>query len=67
NFLAILTLLASHDPLLKQHLEGAPRNATLTSKTTQNDVIGVIKNLVQEKIASQVRSQERVFSIMADE
>ncbi|CAN7977914.1 unnamed protein product, partial [Ixodes persulcatus] len=67
NFLAILTLLASHDPLLKQNLEGAPRNETLTSKTTQNDVISVIKNLVQEKIASQVRSQERVFSIMADE
>lgn len=67
NFLAILTLLASHDPLLKQHLEEAPRNATLTSKTTQNDVISVMENLVQEKIASQVRSQERVFSIMADE
>lgn len=61
NFLAILTLLARHDPLLKRHLEEAPRNATLTSKGTQNEVISITKDLIKEKVAAQIRGSERVF------
>lgn len=67
--MAILTRLAKHDPLLKWNIKEAPRNAMLTPKDTQNfEVISTTKGLIQEKVAAQIRSIQRVFfSIVEDE
>ena len=35
---------AEHDQILAQHLANAPRNATYTSKTIQNELIEVVGN-----------------------
>ena len=43
-----------------------PRNATYKSKTIQNQIIGVLKDYVQEKIVNEVK-KTKYFSVMADE
>ena len=48
NFIAILRLLAESNPVLKEHLISGPQNAWYTSKTVQNEVIGVIADTICE-------------------
>ena len=45
------------------------KNASYTSKTTQNDLLGCIKDYIQEQIVFDVKSQEvwPFYGIMADE
>ncbi|CAN7982371.1 unnamed protein product, partial [Ixodes pacificus] len=67
NFIAIVNLIAEHDSRLRTHLDTAARNAKGTSKTTQNDLIDVIKTHIQASIAEKIAGESRVFSIIADE
>lgn len=48
NFIAILRLLAESNPQLREHLISGPENARHTSKTVQNEVIGVIADMIRE-------------------
>lgn len=48
NFIAIVRLLAKSNPDLKKHLELGPQNARYTSKTIQNEIIGVMANLIRD-------------------
>lgn len=68
NFLAMLTLIANHDPVLKAHLETPrQRNATYLSAHTQNEVIDIIgKRIIQKGIVEEI-VQARFYSIMVDE
>jgi hypothetical protein len=50
NFLAILNLLASHDDQLAQHVKGSSKNATYTSKSTQNEIINIIGHSIRKEI-----------------
>ncbi|XP_065915782.1 zinc finger MYM-type protein 1-like [Dysidea avara] len=66
NFLEILHLVAQHDPLVKCRIDHGPRNATYTTPDIQNDMLGVMAELMQEQIRNEVR-KAGVYSILADE
>ena len=68
NFLAILKLLATHDPVLKAHLETPrQRNSTYISPHIQNEIIDIIGNrMIQKSIVEEV-IQAHFYSIMVDE
>ena len=66
NFWAILNLLASHDMELAQHLEYAPKNATYTSKTIQNQLIEIIGQYIRKQILAGQKGKG-FYSIVADE
>ena len=57
----------SGDQILKDHLETAPRNATYTSNTTQNEIIVVIGDWIRNKIISGIQGKNKLFSVVADE
>ena len=56
----------SGDAVLAEGLEQASRNATYTSKTTQNEIIACVGELLQADISRRVR-EAKWYSIMADE
>lgn len=68
EILAMLTVMANHDPILKAHLESPhPRNATYISPHTQNEIIDIIgKKIIQNSIIIKV-IQACFYSIIADE
>lgn len=68
NFLAMLRLVANHDPVLKAHLETPrQRNTTYISPHTQNEIIDIIgKRMIQKSIVDEV-IQAHFYSIMVDE
>ena len=68
NFLAMLTVVPNHDPVLKAHLENPRlRDATYISPHTQNEIIDIIgKKIIQNSIIKEI-IQARFSSIMVDE
>jgi hypothetical protein len=56
----------SGDAVLAEGLEQASRNATYTSKTTQNEIIACAGELLQADISRRVR-KAKWYSIMSDE
>ena len=66
NFWAILNLLASHDKELADHLKNAPKNATYTSKTIQNEIIDIIGSHIRNQILEGMKGKG-IYSIIADE
>ena len=66
NFLEILHLVASHDPIVQQRLSGGPRNAIYTSPEIQNSLIHIMGELVTKTVCSEVHDAG-VFSVLADE
>ena len=66
NFVAIMRLLAEQNPALKEHLVSGPRNARYTSKTIQNEIIGIIADLIREYFHRCLKRSPR-FALIADE
>lgn len=66
NFIELLKFRAEHDHVLAQHLKYAPRNATYTSKTIQNEMIDVIGTVIRNDIIKEVKSS-KLYSVIADE
>ena len=66
NFLELVHFRASTDPVLAEHLLTAPRNATYTSKTIQNELIAVVGKALREEILDAIRNAT-YFAILADE
>ena len=56
----------SGDIILENHLRSAAKNATYTSKTTQNALISSIGHVIGQAVVKRVRSA-RFFSVLADE
>ncbi|XP_069700787.1 52 kDa repressor of the inhibitor of the protein kinase-like [Periplaneta americana] len=54
------------DQILHSHLKNAPKNSSLTSKTTQNDLINCCGTIIEKKIVEEV-NQSKYFSILVDE
>ena len=67
NFLAILNLLASRDGQLAEHLKGSSKNATYTSKSTQNEIINIIGQNIRKEILCGLQKGKAFYSIIADE
>jgi len=65
NFLEILDLVSRHDAL-KKRLSQGPRNAKYTSKSTQNEILECLAEMVREEIIKEVKESEH-FSILPDE
>ena len=68
NFLALMKLLAKHDPTINAHLESPKlRNASYISPHIQNELINIIgKNIIQKHLVNEVVSAKH-FLIMIDE
>lgn len=62
----ILNLVSKHDALVKNRLSQGPRNAKYTSKSTQNEILECLAEMVREEIIKEVKESEH-FSILADE
>ena len=66
NFLAMLKLIANHDPVLKAHLE-KPRQRNATSSHTQNEIIDIIgKRIIQKNIVREI-IRAQFYSVIVDE
>ena len=64
NFLAILELLANHDPVVEKKMN-AVRNAKYTSHQIQNEVLDKLAEMVRSTIIREKESQ--FFAVMEDE
>ena len=65
NFLAILDLLARHDPIVARRLHEGPQNAKYTHHSIQDNIIHVAALLIREQIA--VETNGNYYAIIADE
>lgn len=67
NFIALLDLIANFDERLNHHLEFGKKNCRYTSKTIQNQLITIIGNIIREEVTADLRVDDAVVSIIADE
>ena len=65
NFIELVRFRAETD-VLRNHLQRAPKNAQYTSKTIQNELIGIIGNRIRSDILSEVKTA-KFFSVITDE
>ena len=65
NFLAILDLVARHDPIVARRLQEGPQNAKYTHHSIQDSVIHVAAVLIREQIAAETNGN--YYAIIADE
>lgn len=56
----------SGDTDLRDHLQMAGKNATMISKTIQNEIISTIGHIIRSKIAAKVQ-KSKYFSVLCDE
>lgn len=66
NFIEIVRFRAETDPILANHLVSSPRNAKYTSKNIQNELIGVVGQMIQKEIIDEVK-RASFYSVIADE
>ena len=66
NFLVILYLVASHDPVVQQRLSEGPRNAVYMSPEIQNTLLHIMGEMVTGKVCSEVLDTG-MFSVLAGE
>ena len=67
NFVALLHFkMQSGDKVLADHLASCGRSSLYTSKTTQNELIGICGSIIRSTIVSRIQAA-RIFSVMADE
>ena len=65
-FLEITHLLSQYDPVLKEHFQSSPRNATYISNTIQNELIAALYQNMIEELKKELQTAT-CFSIMMDE
>ena len=66
NFFAVVKTLADMDPILKDHLETASKNAKMTLWKIQNDIISCVAKSMRTKIRN-ILKECKYYSIIADE
>ena len=67
TFLALLDYsVRSGNEVLAKHLKEASKNATYTSKTTQNDLIQAIGNYLRDKLLLEIK-KDKWYAILCDE
>ena len=69
NFKATLRLLSGENDNLREHLETCQKNASYTSKTSQNDLLNCIKTYIQTEIVTEIKEQAAgpFYGLVADE
>lgn len=63
NIIELVRFRAETDVVLCNHLQRAPKSTRYTSKTVQKKLIGIIGN----RIRSDILSEAKFFSVIADE
>ena len=66
NIMMILKMVANHDVVVKRYLETSPGNAKYTSPTIQNELLGVMSDIIRKEISAEIQ-EAGFYSIMADE
>ena len=66
NFIAILRLVSENNRVLKEHLISGPESARYSSKTAQNEVIGVIADTIHDYFRKCLEKNSH-YSLIADE
>jgi hypothetical protein len=66
NFLAILSVVARHDPVIAERIRYGPTNAKYTHHTIQNALLDIMKDMTLEQIQEEVRKAV-YFTVLADE
>lgn len=66
NFIELVRFRAESDEVLRHHLQSAPRNATYTSKTIQNELVHVIGSRIRSDILREIE-QANFYTVIADE
>ena len=66
NFLAILALLAKHDPIVAEKICLGPKNAKYTHHSIQNAILDIMKEMVLEQIKEELHGA-KFFTVLADE
>ena len=66
NFLAILSVVARHDPVIAERIRYGPENTKYTRHTIQNALLDIMKNMTLEQIQEEVRKAV-CFTVLADE
>ena len=54
NYLELLKLVASHDPVMAFHLASTKSRSKYTSPQIQNEIIDSIARVIREKIISEI-------------
>ena len=65
NYLAILNIVAKHDPIVAQRLTDGPQNAKYTHHSIQDGVIHAAAGLIRETISAEAK--DNFYAIIADE
>ena len=66
NFLAILSVVARHDPVIAERIRYGPENAKYTHQIIQNALLDIMKDMTLEQIQEEVRKAV-YFTVLADE
>ena len=66
NFLAILSVVARHDPVIAERIQYGPANAKYTHHTIQNALLDIMKDMILEQIGEELRKAV-YFTVLADE
>ena len=66
NFVQLVRFRAETDTILADHLTKGPKNARYTSKTIQNELVGVIGDKIRDDIIQEVKSAKH-YTVIADE
>lgn len=68
NLQELIQFRAKTDETLRKFIQSCPGNATYVSKTIQNEIIGILGDIVRESITSNITTEHCPFySIIADE
>ena len=66
NFIQLVRFRAETDTILADHLSKSPKNARYTSKTIQNELVGIVGDSIRTDIIREIKST-KYYSIIADE
>ena len=62
----ILKVVAIHDVVVKMYLETSPGNVKYTSPMIQNELLGVMSDIIRKEISAEIQ-EAGFYSIKADE
>ena len=66
NFRALLTFIGNHDKIGRKRIKEGPQNSKYTSPEIQNELLGVMGDMVLQTISNEV-PKAGIYSLLADE
>ena len=66
NFRSLLTFISNHDQIVRKRIKEGPHNSKYTSPEIQNELLGVMGDMVLQTISNEVQ-KAGIYSLLADE